>query len=57
LVSISWALVAHDCNPSYAGGRDQEDQSSKLAGGNSSWDPISKKKKNHKKGLVEWLKV
>jgi hypothetical protein len=21
----SWALVAHACNPSYSGGRDQED--------------------------------
>jgi hypothetical protein len=21
----SWALVAHICNPSYSGGRDQED--------------------------------
>jgi hypothetical protein len=24
-----WALVAHTCNPSYSGGRDQEDHSSK----------------------------
>jgi hypothetical protein len=22
---LSWVLVAHDCNPSYSGGRDQED--------------------------------
>jgi hypothetical protein len=28
------------CNPSYPGGRDQEDHSLKPA--NSSWDPISK---------------
>jgi hypothetical protein len=35
-------LVAHSCNPSYSGGRDQEDCSSKPAQGNSSWDPISK---------------
>jgi hypothetical protein len=36
------ALVAHICNPSYSGGRDQEDHSSKPAQANSSWDPISK---------------
>jgi hypothetical protein len=23
--TMIWALVAHTCNPSYAGGRDQED--------------------------------
>jgi hypothetical protein len=27
----SWALVAHPCNPTYAGGRDQEDRGSKPA--------------------------
>jgi hypothetical protein len=49
--------VAHTCNSSYSGGRDQEDCSSKLAGANSSQDTISKKKKknHHKKGLVEWF--
>jgi hypothetical protein len=25
----AWALVAHACNSSYAGGKDQEDHSSK----------------------------
>jgi hypothetical protein len=49
--------VAHACNPSYSGGRDLEDHSLKAAQANSSGDPISKKKKNHKKGLVEWFKV
>jgi hypothetical protein len=34
--------VAHTCNPSYSGVRDQEDQSSKPTWANSSWDPISK---------------
>jgi hypothetical protein len=29
-------LVAHACNPSYSGGRDQEDRSSKPAWANSS---------------------
>jgi hypothetical protein len=36
-------LVAHACNPSYSGGRDQEDQGSKPAQANSLWDPILKK--------------
>jgi hypothetical protein len=27
----SWALVAHACNPSYSGGRDEEDLGSKPA--------------------------
>jgi hypothetical protein len=31
------------CNPSYSGGREQEDRGSKLARANSSWDPILKK--------------
>jgi hypothetical protein len=35
-------LLAHDCNPSYSGGRDQEDCGSKPAGANSLGDPISK---------------
>jgi hypothetical protein len=33
---LSWALVAHACNPSYSGDRDQEDWGSKP-------DPILKK--------------
>jgi hypothetical protein len=49
--------VAHASNPSYLGGRDQEDLGLKPAWANSSQDPILKKKKNHKKGLVEWFKV
>jgi hypothetical protein len=39
-----WAPVAHTYSPSYSGGRDQEDHSSKPAWANSSWDPISKTK-------------
>jgi hypothetical protein len=39
--------VAHTCNPSYSGGRDQEDCSSKLFQANSSWDPISKNPISH----------
>jgi hypothetical protein len=37
------ALVASACNPSYSGGRNQEDRVSKPAGANSSQDPILKK--------------
>jgi hypothetical protein len=39
----SQALVAHACNPSYSGDRDQEDGSSKPAWANSSRDLILKK--------------
>jgi hypothetical protein len=35
--------VAHTCNPSYSGGRDQEDCGSKPAWANSLWDLILKK--------------
>jgi hypothetical protein len=35
--------VAYDCNPSYLGSRDQEDQGLKPAQANNSWNPISKK--------------
>jgi hypothetical protein len=40
--SISWAQVAHTCNPSYSEGRDQEDHGFKSARASSSQDPISK---------------
>jgi hypothetical protein len=49
------ALVAHTCNPSYLGGRDQEDHGSRSALRNSSRDPILKIS-NTKTGLVQWLK-
>jgi hypothetical protein len=39
----SWTSVAHACNPSYSGGRDQEVHSSKPAKANSLQNPISKK--------------
>jgi hypothetical protein len=42
---MSQGLVAHACNPSYSGGRHQEDCDSKSAQANSSRDPISIKKK------------
>jgi hypothetical protein len=54
--SDSWLLVAHTCNPSYSGGRDQEDWGSKPAWANSLQVPISKTP-HTKTGLVEWLKV
>jgi hypothetical protein len=40
---ISRVLVAHTCNPSYSGSRDQEDQGSKPAWVSSLRDPILKK--------------
>jgi hypothetical protein len=47
-------LVAHAYNPSYSGGRDQEDGSSKSAGANNLQDSILKKPFTKKKGeLVE----
>jgi hypothetical protein len=45
----NWVPVAHTCNPSYSGGRDQEDHSLKSAWANSLWDPILKKP-SQKKG-------
>jgi hypothetical protein len=39
----SQAPMAHACNPSYSGGRDQEDHGSKPVWANSSQDPILKK--------------
>jgi hypothetical protein len=47
--------VAHACNPSYSGGRDQEDRGSKPAG-QIVFETLSQKSL-HNKGLVEWLKV
>jgi hypothetical protein len=44
--------VAHTCNPSYSGGRDQEDHGSKPAQANSLQDPILKKT-HHKERASE----
>jgi hypothetical protein len=52
----SWAPVAHAYNPSYSGGKDQEDLGSKLAWANSSTSPYLQKPYT-KIGLVEWPKV
>jgi hypothetical protein len=43
------SAVAHACNPSYSGDRDQEDHGLMSVQANSSGDPILKKKKNHHK--------
>jgi hypothetical protein len=51
----SRALMVHSCNPSYSGGRDQEDLGSKSAWGSRSRDPISKT--HHKKRAGGGLKV
>jgi hypothetical protein len=49
-------LVAHAYNPSYSGGRDQEDGISKPARANIP-ETLSQKHPSQQKGLVEWLKV
>jgi hypothetical protein len=41
--------VAHARNPSYSGGRNQEDRGSKPIQANSSQDPISKKTSSQKR--------
>jgi hypothetical protein len=43
ILHSSQVLVADACNPSYSGGRDQEDHSSSQPPSNSSQDLISKK--------------
>jgi hypothetical protein len=42
-------MVAHTCNPSYSGGRDQEERGSRSAQANSSQEPILKNPKQKKK--------
>jgi hypothetical protein len=50
-------LVAHTCNPSHSGGRDQEDHGSKPAQRNSSSDPILEKNPSQKRaGRVAQVK-
>jgi hypothetical protein len=48
-------LVAHTCNPSYSGGRDQEDPCSKPAQANSSLRPYLEKSftKNRAGGMSQ----
>jgi hypothetical protein len=46
--------VTHACNPSYSGGRDQEDRCSKPAWANSSQDPTLKNpSKNRAGGMAQ----
>jgi hypothetical protein len=52
----SWTPLAHTYNPSYSGGRDQEDHGSKSAPGKQ-FSRSYLKENHHKKGLVKWLKV
>jgi hypothetical protein len=47
-----WALVAHTCNPSYTGGREEEDCSSKPAQANSSERTYFKTTLHKKAGRV-----
>jgi hypothetical protein len=55
--NFSRAPAAHACNPSYSGGRDQEDCGLKPALGKQFERPYLKKKHLYKKRLVEWLKA
>jgi hypothetical protein len=48
--------VAHTCNPSYSGGRDQEDHGLKPAPEKELVSPYLENIQ-HKKGLAEWLKM
>jgi hypothetical protein len=52
ILNTSQALVVHACNPSYSGGRNQEDGGSKPVRANSLRAPILEKT-HHKKGLME----
>jgi hypothetical protein len=56
MLGNNWMPVAHTCNPSYSGGRDQEADWFEVSLANSSRDPISKKPIT-KKVLMEWLKL
>jgi hypothetical protein len=47
---MHFELEAHTCNPSYSGGRDQEDHGSKPTWANSSQDPVSKKHNTKERG-------
>jgi hypothetical protein len=53
-IFAQWALVAHAYNPSYSGGRDQENCGSQPALVKQFTRPYLEKT-HHKKGLVEWL--
>jgi hypothetical protein len=49
-----WVLIAYGCNPTYSGGRDQEDLGLKPAKADSLRNPILKIP-NTKARLAEWL--
>jgi hypothetical protein len=48
IVISCWMPVARACDPTYSGGRDQEDHSSKPAQANSSTRPYLEKKPSQK---------
>jgi hypothetical protein len=56
-----WVSMAHACNPSYSGGRDQEDCGMKPTQANSSarsyLEKTLRKNKGRGGGVEEWLKV
>jgi hypothetical protein len=55
-IYILRVLVVHTCNPSFSGGRDQEDHGLKPAWANSSKRPYLKKIPSQKQ-TGEWLKM
>jgi hypothetical protein len=50
---VRWAPAVHTCNPSFSGGRDQEDPDSKPMQGKEFIRPHLEKP-HHKKGLVDY---
>jgi hypothetical protein len=56
-IHSSWAPAAHACNPSYLGGREQEDGSSRPAQAHSLWDPISKIVQKRTDGVAQGVEL
>jgi hypothetical protein len=56
-ITCGWVLVAHDCNPSYSGSRDQEDHGLKPALSKQITRLYLKKKKNHHKKVLVVLRL
>jgi hypothetical protein len=55
MIELSWAPVDHICNSSYSGGTDKEEHGYSQLGQTVPENYL--KKTDHKKELVEWLKV
>jgi hypothetical protein len=53
MVCVGAPVVAHACNPSYSGGRDQEDHGLKPAQANSPQEPISNSSQKRAGGVAQ----